>query len=835
LHERKRRFPLAHALHASLHSTQRHARHGELRACLRGSYRSIVIAGLRSVRTRIVAFFAILIVLVQGSAFLLVNAANSDNARRVTDSELATGERIVQRALDDDRHALLQLAGALAGDPALREAINRREQASIARILEAQRTVLDASSMQLLTSEGKVVATSGRGEGDATFVHPRLLDEARRNGEVGQLRLVEARLHHVVLVPVASSPVTWIAITRPLKESWVRDVSHVAALEVSFAARNADDWIVAMSTLSPESRDALGKRVSVPNGTRDVRAQIALEGRDFQNRLFDIDTTPGHEVVAVLQRPLGDTLARFDQLRTLLMGLAAVSLGGTLIGSIFIARGITDPLAKLAKSAARISRGDYSQTIDISTRDEIGSLANALNRMREGIASHEQEILRLAYEDRVTGLPNRALFNDRLAGAVNLARRTGEPLTVMLMDLDRFKHINDTLGHSVGDYVLREVGTRLRGALRESDTIARLGGDEFGMLLPTGNEERISEVVRKILRCIEQPIECEGQCLDVGASIGIARFPDHGDKPDTLISRADVAMYLAKAANSEFAYYDASHHGAHQEQLSLLGELRRAVERNELRVYFQPKIDLRSGQTKGVEALVRWMHPSRGIVPPIEFMPFAERTGFVRTVTRFVLETALVHCGQWLEHGMRLQVSVNISVRDLQNTDLPDIVQALLSKCAVPPELVCLEITESSFMENPQRALHTLGRLRALGIRLSIDDFGTGFSSLAYLRKLRVHEIKVDRTFIAAMEDGDDMVIVRSTVELAHNLGLTVVAEGIEDERSLARLRAMGCDEAQGFFMSRPLPEDKLIEWLKTSPYGLERPGERALTLLRYG
>jgi diguanylate cyclase (GGDEF)-like protein len=346
-----------------------------------------------------------------------------------------------------------------------------------------------------------------------------------------------------------------------------------------------------------------------------------------------------------------------------------VSLGGSLIGSIFIARGITGPLNRLAKGAARISRGDYSQPIDIASADEIGAVAQAFNRMREGIESHEKEILRLAYEDRLTGLPNRALFNDRLAGAVNLARRNGTPLTVMLMDLDRFKHINDTLGHTIGDNVLREVATRLRLALRESDTIARLGGDEFGVLLPTDHDDQIGEVVHKILRAIEQPIEADGQWLDVGASIGIARFPEHGDKPDTLISRADVAMYLAKAANSEFAFYDATHDGTQQEQLSLLGELRRAMERQELRVYFQPKIDLRTGRTRGVEALVRWMHPMRGIVPPIEFMPFAERTGFVRTVTRFVLETALTRCGQWLAQGMRLQGSINISERDLQNTD----------------------------------------------------------------------------------------------------------------------------------------------------------------------
>ena len=680
--------------------------------------------GMHRVRTRIVVFFTVLLVLVQGAAFLLVNAANSDNARSIVDQELATGERIVRRGLEHESDRLAK--GALAYD-----------------------------------------------------------------------------------------------------EAFVREVARLTELQVSFAVREPGGaWSIAASTLPAGSRATLAARLPEASVLRDGRAQVSLEGRDYQIRTLNVSPGQGTEIMAVLQRSPNDTLARTAELQTLLMGLAAVSLGGSLIGSVFIARGITGPLNRLARAAARISRGDYSQPIDIASGDEIGAVAQAFNRMREGIESHEKEILRLAYEDRLTGLPNRALFNDRLAGAVNLARRNGTPLAVMLMDLDRFKHINDTLGHTIGDNVLREVATRLRAALRESDTIARLGGDEFGVLLPTAHEDQIGEVVHKILRAIEQPIEADGQWLDVGASIGIARFPEHGDKPDTLISRADVAMYLAKAANSEFAFYDATHDGTQQEQLSLLGELRRAMERQELRVYFQPKIDLRTGRTRGVEALVRWMHPMRGIVPPIEFMPFAERTGFVRTVTRFVLETALTRCGQWLAQGMRLQVSINISVRDLQNTDLPDIVASLLASCTVLPELVCLEITESSFMENPQRALHTLGRLRALGIRLSIDDFGTGFSSLAYLRKLRVHEIKIDRTFIAAMEESDDMVIVRSTIELAHNLGLNVVAEGIEDEKSLARLRAMDCDEAQGFLMSRPLPEDRLLEWLHTSPHGL-RGGRR--------
>jgi diguanylate cyclase (GGDEF)-like protein len=796
--------------------------------------------GLHCVRTRIVVFFALLLVLVQGAAFLLVNAANSDNARSIVDKELATGERMLQRSLEHDRSRLAQSASALTAASGFRSALASRDTSALSSALKGHAAQSQADWLQVVGADGRVLADAyDRITDDGQFPWPALLARARHAGGASAVVVAGGRLHQLVLVQAlpahASSSAAWIVIGSVIDDASARNLASLAGLDVSVAARNGvGPWTILASSLAPQARALPAPRLPAAAAVRDNRASVTLDGREYQTRTFELAHDDGVEVIAVVQRSLNEALGGFEQLRMLLMGLAAVSLGGSLLASFLIARGITRPLNRLARSAARMSRGDYSQPIDVESTDEIGALADALNHMRKGIASHEKEILRLAYEDPLTGLPNRALFSDRLTGAVTLARRNGTPLTVMLMDLDRFKHINDTLGHAVGDNVLREVGLRLRSVLRESDTIARLGGDEFGVLLPTGNEDRIAEVVRKILRAIEQPIECEGQWLDVGASIGIARYPEHGDNPGALISRADVAMYLAKAANSEFAFYDSSHDGTQQEQLSLLGELRRAVERNELRVFFQPKIDLRTGRTKGVEALVRWLHPMRGIVPPIEFMPFAERTGFVRTVTRWVLETALQRCGQWLAEGVRLQISVNISVRDLQNTELPDIVAGLLASCAVPAELVCLEITESSFMENPQRAFQTLGRLRALGVRLSIDDFGTGFSSLSYLRKLSVHEIKIDRTFIAAMEDGDDMVIVRSTIELAHNLGLSVVAEGIEDERSLARLRAMGCDEAQGYFMSRPLPGEKLADWLRTSPYGLARQDTRPHALVRY-
>ena len=792
---------------------------------------------MRRLRTRIIIFFVVLLTIVQGAAFLLVNAANSRNAQGIIKEELATGERIFQRSLEHNRARLTQSAMVLASDFAFRQAIATSDERTIESALRNHGARIHADVMQLIAPDGRVVAdTLAPPDASARFAYPDLVARAQDSGEASSIVIINGRPQQLVVVPVkAPLPIAWVAIGFVIDDSLARDLENLTTLDVSFAAQDQNGrWRVLASTLPTGSRQTLVARLRDPPPRSSSRDDAIADDGEFQSRVITLASDGGARIVAVLQRSVRDALLRFDHLRVLLIGLAALSLAASMIGSYFIARSITRPLNRLTESAARIRNGDYSDKLDLEGTDEIRALADSFNHMREGIAAHEREILRLAYEDRLTGLPNRALFNDRLQQAVHAARRNGAPLTVMMMDLDRFKHINDTLGHAIGDDVLREVGTRLRAALRESDTVARLGGDEFAALLPTGNEERIVEVVRKVLRCMEQPIECNGQSLDVGASIGIACFPEHGDTPGTLIRHADIAMYLAKAANSEFAFYDPDHDGSRQEQLSLLGELRRALERNELVMFFQPKIDLATGRTKGVEALVRWLHPARGIVPPAEFVPFAERTGFVRTVTRCVLEMALRRCGQWLAQGIRLQMSVNISVRDLQNPELPDIVASLLASSGVPADLVCLEITESSFMENPQRAVHTLGRLHALGVKLSIDDFGTGFSSLAYLRKLRVHEMKIDRTFIAAMEEANDLAIVRSTIDLAHNLGLRVVAEGIEDERSLARLRAMGCDEAQGYFMSRPLAEEDLRQWLRESPYGLGR-SEPVLALVRFG
>jgi len=431
--------------------------------------------------------------------------------------------------------------------------------------------------------------------------------------------------------------------------------------------------------------------------------------------------------------------------------------------------------------------------------------------------SREKEILRLAYEDGLSGLPNRAMFYEQLGQAVRIARRGGENVSVMLLDMDRFKAINDTLGHTVGDQALREVGMRVRAALRDSDIVARLGGDEFGVLLATGDKEHAPRVVAdKIQRALEKPLVVGVQSMDVAASIGIARFPEHGEDADALLRAADVAMYEAKRTKSRYAIYSSSHDERRKEFLTMLGELRHAVEAGELELHFQPKVTLAEERATSVEALVRWRHPKKGLVPPGDFIPFAEQTGYIGEITRWVLGRAIEQCGRWQADGSRVRMCVNISARDLrQGEELVQLVSARLADAQLPAGMLCLEITESALMEDPAIAQSTLRRLRELGVATSIDDYGTGYSSLAYIKQLAVTELKIDRGFVAGMEaDQKNAAIVRSTIELGHNLGLTVVAEGVETEHELAQLRRFGCDAAQGYLFARPMSATAFERWL---------------------
>ncbi|MGH2752399.1 MAG: putative bifunctional diguanylate cyclase/phosphodiesterase [Actinomycetota bacterium] len=444
------------------------------------------------------------------------------------------------------------------------------------------------------------------------------------------------------------------------------------------------------------------------------------------------------------------------------------------------------------------------------------SLANArlMDRLREEAAEKEYQAL----HDSLTGLPNRTLFRDRLEHALATRVESSQPLAVVLIDLDRFKEINDTLGHHNGDLLLQEVAGRLRRKLHPDVTVARFSGDEFALLLP--RIVSVDEAVttgKRVLSVLAKPFALVGVDIDVSASMGIAIHPLHGDDVHKLIRRADVAMYLAKETHSGLEVYSTDRDGYSPARLALASELRQAIEHQDLIVHYQPKVDMRTNRVVGAEALVRWIHPARGFMPPDDFIPLAEHTGLIRPLTKFVLRSALRQCRRWREEGLELDVAVNLSVRSLLDLHLPETVSALLQEFRVEPTRLVLEITESSIMADPIRAADVVDRLSELGIGLAIDDFGTGYSSLSHLKSLPVSEIKIDKSFVMSMiSEENDAAIVRSTVDLGRNLGLRVVAEGVETVEMWRQLELLGCDVAQGYLLSRPLPAAELSCWAAT-------------------
>lgn len=424
----------------------------------------------------------------------------------------------------------------------------------------------------------------------------------------------------------------------------------------------------------------------------------------------------------------------------------------------------------------------------------------------------EERVQFLAYSDPLTELPNRTLLHDRLQQAIVTSQRDGEPLALLMIDLDRFKEVNDTLGHYTGDLLLHQVARRMLSVLRESDTAARFGGDEFAVMLPATGVEGATTTARKLQKAIEQPFVLEGMELDVRVSIGIALANTFGSTANDLLRQADVAMYLAKDANSGSAIYTPEFDRHSPQRLTLVADLRQAIDRRQLSLQYQPKVELRTGRVIGTEALVRWQHPLHGLILPSRFIGLAEQIGFIKPLTLWVLNQALRQCRRWRESGLDVTVAVNLSAGSLQELHLADQLADIIHDCHADPSWLELEITESVVMSDPVRAMDMLTRLHTMGLRLAIDDFGIGHSSLSYLKRLPVRVMKIDQSFVMEMARHDD-VIVRSTIDLAHNLGLQVVAEGVESREIWNRLIVLGCDAAQGNYVSGPIEPGQFAEW----------------------
>lgn len=588
-----------------------------------------------------------------------------------------------------------------------------------------------------------------------------------------------------------------------------------------------------------------------------LRAINATGGRDavavsnFINQLpeTEVFTAPilfsekniGHITIGI-SRQGADTAVSHAlalDLAVTLVGIGVLALGVYLV----FYRYVLHPTQQLMRGAQRVARGDLSSPIPVAGDDELGRLAGSFNdmlghlrqsdaaralalanlrelnrtlesRVEERTRAIEQasrELERMALYDPLTSLPNRTLMQDRLEHLLQSSARQNAQFAVMIMDLDRFKEVNDTLGHHVGDQLLQQIGKKMVATLHHTDTIARLGGDEFAVVLPDADETQAMAVAARLLDALDEPMRLEGLNCSVDASIGIAIYPMHGTDSATLLKHADVAMYKAKQSSTGYCLYHDDIDRDRPQTFMLTTDLRHALENGDLRLHYQPIVDLRTGQWHAVEALAQWQHRQLGLIAPDRFVPLIEQTGMIRSFTAWVIDTALSQWAQWREQGIELNVAVNLSMRNLQDREFPNLLATLLDRWSASPRALKLEITESRMMVDPGKALEALEQFERMGVGLAIDDFGTGYSSLSYLKRLPVDEIKIDRSFINDMAtDSANAMIVQSTIELAHNLGLRVVAEGVESAEVLDMLRTRGCDLAQGYFLGYPVAASEL-------------------------
>ncbi len=744
--------------------------------------------------TRMVALSLAMLLALQAAGLLALRASIERNARSELSQRLQVGERIWTRLLEQRAAKLSQAATLLAADYGFRSALTSDDGATIESALDNHGARIGATVSALLDTR-LAVRHLAHGEGPAPQPALAMLGRvAPRLAERGStVALVGDRPYQFVMVPVrAPLVIGWVAMGFEIDRMLVDDLHAVSGIHGSLLARAPEGHEQLLFGLRPDDAD------TGPQITR--RVPVAADGGS---------------VVLVLAGSVDEAAAPY---RALQWTMAAITLLGLVlfgIGSAWTARRVTRPLRGLVRASHRLGRGEYDTPIEHgSAHDEVGELARAFDHMRGNIAVQQQEIRQLAYWDRLTALPNRAQFRDAVIAAIAAGDPSRGALSVVMLDLDRFKHVNDVLGYASGDRLLQSVAARLQTVVRDGDTVARLGGDEFALLLPGADAVAAQEAAARIAKAFEVPLTLHDHMVDLSAGLGIACWPAHGADADTLLSHAEVAMYAAKRRTAGAQLYDSALDNASGETLSLLTELRQAVDEGQLRLYLQPKVRLDSGALCGAEALVRWQHPVRGLVPPMQFIPFAEQTGFIRQLTLWMFEEVARRQAALAALGVP-KVSINLSTRDLLDVELPEKLDALLARHRASARGLCLEITESAIMDDPERAEATLQRLSERGYKLSIDDFGTGYSSLAYLKKLPVDELKIDKSFVMAMEtDASDAKIVRSTIDLAHGLGLTVVAEGVENASVQDALASLGCDEAQGYHLSRPMAVDAFTAWV---------------------
>ncbi|PYD17951.1 MULTISPECIES: putative bifunctional diguanylate cyclase/phosphodiesterase [Pseudomonas syringae group] len=769
-----------------------------------------------SFQARIAGVLIVLLLIVVSAVYIAVKVATGEAVRTQAQAQLEVGSRVFERLIDLRGKRLRDTVQLVAADFGFRDAVASADSSTIRSVLLNHGKRINASDMFLLGMDGTVIASTVQKVPEGSrFVYDQALRNAKRAGQSVLIvpgggdphLLVEA----TVLAPL---PIGRVVMGFTIDSDIAEELRSLSGLEVSFLTvedgKNGD-----LISTQPEALHAglIELMRSSSEGQMLLTEQSNLNFLSQTLMLANTNNGGDGQVIALLQSPLDKAYQAFAPLNQKIFWISMAALVASLIGTLALARSVSLPVQVLATAAKRIGDGDYKTPVTLVRSDELGMLADAINTMQQGIAVREGQLAHNALHDNLTGLPNRALVMERLGSSIAADRA----VALLSLSVENLATVSESVSAEGVDQLLRQVGQRLQSNLRAGDTVARLGANEFLLLLDNTSSAGAVGMADAVQRLLSEPQRIDNHELELECCIGITVYPEHGDSAQELLNRAVIARKDAAFLPGRLQIYQDGRDLAHQRQITLIRDLRKAAQNGELMLHYQPKLDIRQGYVRQAEALLRWAHPQFGSVSPAEFIVLAERTGSIYLLTNWVIEEAMRQLAEWRKRGLVLQVSVNISADDLLGDDLVGYVVKLLKQYAVPAEQLLFEITESAVMSEPEKALIVLHRLRDCGISLSIDDFGTGYSSLAHLKRLPVQELKIDQSFVRNLDEtSEDAVIVRSTIEMSHNLGLKVVAEGVEYQHSLDLLRRWHCDTAQGYLISRPLTASAFEAWIAT-------------------
>lgn len=786
--------------------------------------------GFRSLQFRIFSLFFLLLLVLQSYTAYLVYRSILDDFDKQSYENLHMGQQLFNEERNNNDVYLGNTVRTIAKDWAFRSAVGQQDRATIISVLANHSNRINADYAQFLPAGGGRISTP---ESLDSFdgVTP-MLPEGGRDG-VSFYSYFNGDLIQFVVEPVkAPLFLGWLVMGFSVDQDSAKDLSRLTSLDVSFVFSHDNQLDIIATPLAPTLQDVVASDLTLPLPTDTI--SIMLGEDDYLIRGFALEGSDGQVQVLLSQR-LNELRAGFESVWDSLVLLLAMGSLLSILLAYRIAQSIANPVRRLLEAAADIASGNYGEPIKIDRQDEIGRLSMEFNRMQEAVKQREEEIRFRTTHDDLTPFLNRTGFLDALTVMTNAVAECA----VVTLDIEDFRQVNDTLGHTVGDQMIGELALRLQSVFDSSYRLARFGGGHFAMLVQ-GNEHQAQQLCDKVTQVLEPAFELDGVKIYTNVIKGFAVYPAHALDAEGMLRKADIALdqsrQYKKSAYGDNYGYDPSNDQNTIFRLSLLHELRDAISNDRMELYFQPKLQLSAGQagaagTKGyisqVECLIRMNHSDGRMVYPDQFIPLAESSGAIVDLTEWVIESALRQCKLMREQQIDLVFAVNISAIDLTAGKLPKRISKLLSDYQLPPHVLVLEITESAVAEDPQQALMVMNELEAIGLSMSIDDYGTGYSSLAQMKQIPAAELKIDRAFVMnVVADREDQLIVRSTIDMGHGLGLKVTAEGVEDSAALVLLEEMGCDFAQGYYIAKPMPAVEFHHWLVAGDYPYRALGE---------